>query len=41
MFKILIAILLGCSLSGCATNKDIEGYKGGRNKGGLMRKGKK
>ena len=26
MFKILIAILLGCSLSGCATNKDIEGY---------------
>ena len=28
MFKILIAILLGCSLSGCATNKDIESYKG-------------
>ena len=28
MFKILIAILIGCSLSGCQAGKEIEIYKG-------------
>ena len=28
MFKILIALLIGCTLTGCQTTKDIEIYKG-------------
>ena len=28
MFKILIALLIGCALTGCQTTKDIEIYKG-------------
>ena len=28
MFKILIVLLIGCTLSGCQTTKDIEIYKG-------------